>query len=418
MKVRFSTRRWAGLLLAAVMVIPAVVSVAMAFISSAVAKQYRAYAQSSLRLPGALQPNRLEDHARPTGRTEAQPGQILAREASFHAQASTAHVVSSPLHNLAALPVGHHGSLLPAVATRQRVSAPALVLGHPVTKPVALTAEQPAVPRYGNGREGRLDALAAEQAQAAERAQAAGLARLRDRQEDALEALAAANHRQQVARYLQALAAARHREDVERFLGAVAANRARWASVRVSRGSVPPTPVTATRVTVPAAPPPPVAGSAFHAGIVTPPARSTTPAPVTSVPGKGGLPLPAQYLQNGTVDQGVDYAAPGGTPLLAMGSGKIVRAGIAGFGPNAPVLQIAQGPLAGRSVYYGHAGPNVVPVGANVAQGQQISIVGYGRVGISTGPHLEVGFYPPGPNGSGQAMLTYINSVAGHNTGR
>jgi murein DD-endopeptidase MepM/ murein hydrolase activator NlpD len=273
-----------------------------------------------------------------------------------------------------------------------------------------------------------LDALAAEQAQAAGRAQAAGLAQLRDRQEGALKALAAASHRQQVAQYLQALAAARHRQDVERFLGAVAANRARLASVRVSRGSVPTPPVTpprvtatrvtATRVTAPAAPPPPLTGSAFHAGIVTPPAQSTTPAPVISVPGKGGLPLPAQYLQNGTVDQGVDYAAPGGTPLLAMGPGKIVRAGIAGFGPNAPVLQIAEGPLAGRSVYYGHAGPNVVSVGANVAQGQQISIVGNGRVGISTGPHLEIGFYPPGPNGSGQAMLTYINSVAGHNTGR
>jgi murein DD-endopeptidase MepM/ murein hydrolase activator NlpD len=171
-------------------------------------------------------------------------------------------------------------------------------------------------------------------------------------------------------------------------------------------------------VTAPPAPPLPVTGSAFHTGIVTPPAQSTTPAPVTSVPGKGGLPLPAQYLKDGTVDQGVDYAAPGGTPLLAMGPGKIVRAGISGFGPNAPVLQIAGGPLAGRSVYYGHAGPNLVPVGADVAQGQQVSIVGSGRVGISTGPHLEIGFYPPGPDGSGQAMLTYINSVVGHNTGR
>jgi murein DD-endopeptidase MepM/ murein hydrolase activator NlpD len=165
-------------------------------------------------------------------------------------------------------------------------------------------------------------------------------------------------------------------------------------------------------------PPPPVTRTVFHSGVVSPPAQTTVPAPVSGVPGQGGLPLPVQYLQNGSVDQGVDYAAPGGTPLYAMGPGTIVRAGIAGFGPNAPVLQIADGPLAGRAVYYGHAGPNVVPVGARVAQGQQISIVGYGRVGISTGPHLEVGFYPPGPSGAGQAMLHYVNSVVGHETGR
>jgi murein DD-endopeptidase MepM/ murein hydrolase activator NlpD len=131
----------------------------------------------------------------------------------------------------------------------------------------------------------------------------------------------------------------------------------------------------------------------------------------------GGLPLPVQYLKNGTVDDGVDYSAPGGTPLFAMGPGVIIREGISGFGPNTPVLQITAGPLSGRAVYYGHAGPDLVPVGATVAQGQQISIVGYGIVGQSTGPHLEVGFYPVGPNGAGRPMLEYINSVVGHSTG-
>jgi murein DD-endopeptidase MepM/ murein hydrolase activator NlpD len=237
--------------------------------------------------------------------------------------------------------------------------------------------------------------------------QLAALAAAQHRQQSAqyLQAVAAAKHRQQAAQYLQAVAAAKHRQQAAQYLQAVAADRAKLTSApRTSHPSLPP--------------PPPVTRSAFHAGIVTPPAQSTIPAPVTSAPGQGGLPMPAQYLQNGTVDQGVDYAAPGGTPLFAVGPGKIVRAGISGFGPNAPVLQVSGGPLAGRSVYYGHAGPNVVPVGASVAQGQQISIVGHGRVGLSTGPHLEIGFYPPGPNGAGQAMLTYINSVVGHNTGR
>jgi murein DD-endopeptidase MepM/ murein hydrolase activator NlpD len=82
------------------------------------------------------------------------------------------------------------------------------------------------------------------------------------------------------------------------------------------------------------------------------------------------------------------------------------------------VLKIDSGPLAGKTVYYGHAGRDLVPVGAHVAQGQQISMVGYGIVGISTGPHLEVGFYPPSNMGAGKPMLDYINAIVGHSTGK
>lgn len=125
-----------------------------------------------------------------------------------------------------------------------------------------------------------------------------------------------------------------------------------------------------------------------------------------------GLPLPPEYLQNGHVDQGVDYLAPGGTPLYAMGPGVIIQEGgpgTSGFGPNIPVLQITGGPLAGKTVYYGHAGPDLVPVGTVVAAGQQISIVGYGIVGLSSAPHLEIGFWPLGNMGSGSAMKDYLD---------
>jgi murein DD-endopeptidase MepM/ murein hydrolase activator NlpD len=136
------------------------------------------------------------------------------------------------------------------------------------------------------------------------------------------------------------------------------------------------------------------------------------PSPAATKSPKIGLPLPVQYLRHGSVDGGVDYTAPGGTPLFAMGSGVITREGISGFGPNAPVLQITSGPLAGRTVYYGHCGPDLVPVGAHVVAGQQISVVGFGIVGISSGPHLEIGFYPPAGGG---AMLAYLNNLlAGH----
>jgi murein DD-endopeptidase MepM/ murein hydrolase activator NlpD len=331
---------------------------AVSAIYSALTKQYRSQTHANLPLPGALTGQRSEGHAQLVSVVHAQPAVIHGREGTFHAQASTAHVVASPLHNLVALPVGRHGSLLPAATSRHRASGQAFVVNHPATELAAFTALQAA---RGAEQDGS--------------------------QREALQSLAAAKHRQQV----------------QQFLVAAAAHRARGtASVpTVSRSaSLPSSPVTRA---VPAA--------------ATPAAPATPVSVPVSAPGQGGLPLPIQYLQNGTVDQGVDYAAPGGTPLFAMGPGTIIRAGMAGFGPNAPVLHIAAGPLAGRAVYYGHAGQNLVPVGARVAQGQQISTVGNGRVGISTGPHLEIGFYPPGPNGAGQAMLKYINSAVGHSTG-
>jgi hypothetical protein len=169
----------------------------------------------------------------------------------------------------------------------------------------------------------------------------------------------------------------------------------------------------------------PSGGSSNSNGGVSQPVAVVAPSNPTSQPSTYvlsngvALPLPRGYITNGSVDQGVDYSAPGGTPLFAMGDGVIIGEGISGFGPNAPILQITSGPLKGMEVYYGHAGSNLVHVGQHVTAGQQISIVGYGIVGISTGPHLEIGFYPPGPNGAGSRMLSLINSLMSqHSSGR
>ena len=121
------------------------------------------------------------------------------------------------------------------------------------------------------------------------------------------------------------------------------------------------------------------------------------------------FPLPksaASSPDSWSLDDGVDISAPGHTPLYAVGSGTIVLHGIGGFGDSAPVLHLDDG----RYVYYGHAGPgNWTPVGTHVGAGQVISEVGDGIVGISTGPHLEIGFAgssggPLGPSTAPQMM--------------
>jgi murein DD-endopeptidase MepM/ murein hydrolase activator NlpD len=145
-------------------------------------------------------------------------------------------------------------------------------------------------------------------------------------------------------------------------------------------------------------------------------APASAPQGASSPAGSAGgftFPLPKSAASppgSWSLDQGVDISAPGDTPEFAVCSGTIVLHGIGGFGPDAPVLH-CDSPIAGYSyVYYGHAGPaNQLPVGTHVGAGQVMSSIGPGIVGISTGPHLEIGFSdasgsPIGPQTAGTMM--------------
>lgn len=151
---------------------------------------------------------------------------------------------------------------------------------------------------------------------------------------------------------------------------------------------------------------------------------SGSPGSLPQVSAGGGFtfPLPkgsASPPSAWSLDDGVDISAPGGTPEIAVCSGTVVLHGIGGFGPSAPVLH-CDAPLAGYGyVYYGHAGPgNWVAVGSHVNAGQVISEVGSGIVGISTGPHLEIGFAdssgsPVGPSSASQMMSLVQGAYGG-----
>ena len=115
-------------------------------------------------------------------------------------------------------------------------------------------------------------------------------------------------------------------------------------------------------------------GSAFG-GSVT---QGYGPTSDTAEPAFGGYPH---------FHQGVDYADPAGTPVVAPQGGTVVAntMGEYGYGPNLVLVKMSNGLIE----LFGHMKDSLVSVGQTVKAGQVVGDVG--SLGNSTGPHLHYG---------------------------
>lgn len=80
---------------------------------------------------------------------------------------------------------------------------------------------------------------------------------------------------------------------------------------------------------------------------------------------------------------GIDYGAPTGTPVQAIGSGSVVFAGRKGGAGNMVHVRHSNG----YETMYMHLSRILVHPGQKVEQGQRIGLVG--ATGLATGPHLD-----------------------------
>ncbi|RPK90182.1 M23 family metallopeptidase [Streptomyces sp. ADI98-10] len=101
---------------------------------------------------------------------------------------------------------------------------------------------------------------------------------------------------------------------------------------------------------------------------------------------------------------GVDFMAPSGSSVVAVGAGTVVEAGWGGAYGNNIVLRMTDGTYT----QYGHLSSIGVSVGQSVASGQQIGLSG--STGNSTGPHLHFEARTSPEYGSDMDPVGYLRS--------
>ncbi len=88
-------------------------------------------------------------------------------------------------------------------------------------------------------------------------------------------------------------------------------------------------------------------------------------------------------IRNGAMHDGVDIAAPAGTPVYAADSGVVIFSGpLHGYG-NTVIIRHDDG----YATVYGHNQRNLVAEGVRVARGQEVGMIG--RSGRTTGANLH-----------------------------
>jgi murein DD-endopeptidase MepM/ murein hydrolase activator NlpD len=91
-----------------------------------------------------------------------------------------------------------------------------------------------------------------------------------------------------------------------------------------------------------------------------------------------------------TVHTGLDFAAPSGTPIHAIGAGVVVSTEYDGSYGNKTVLRLEDGTV----LWFCHQTEFLVQPGEHVEAGQVIGTIG--STGNTTGPHLHLEVHPHG----------------------
>lgn len=115
----------------------------------------------------------------------------------------------------------------------------------------------------------------------------------------------------------------------------------------------------------------------------------------------------ASGVTTGRTDQGVDYSAPTGTAINAIGAGKIVDI-IPNWYAGQPWIEelLSTGSHAGEYVYYAEQLTPSVQVGDTVAAGERVGTV------AASGTGLELGFGAPGGQTLARSTTGYTEGQA------